>query len=192
MKLIKDSDEIKRMVEAGKWADKALEIGFNSIKEGISEEDIVAEIEYQLKKQGVKVWVIVIVTLFVIGLIGSLSDNISSNQTNNISSNITITESTQSSTSNNKPTETFTISDVNAEEDLLSYYITGIIVNNTNKDKSYVQVTFNLYDEDGNQVGTAIDSINNLKANGSWKFKAIALVEKEQIYGYELSEITSF
>ena len=54
MKLIKDSDEIKRMVEAGKWADKALEIGFNSIKEGISEEDIVAEIEYQLKKQGIK------------------------------------------------------------------------------------------------------------------------------------------
>lgn len=54
MKLIKDSDEIKQMLEAGKWADKALEIGFNSIKEGISEEEIVAEIEYQLKKQGIK------------------------------------------------------------------------------------------------------------------------------------------
>jgi Xaa-Pro dipeptidase len=54
MKLIKDADEIKKMIEAGKWADKALEIGFNSIKEGISEEEMVAEIEFQLKKQGVK------------------------------------------------------------------------------------------------------------------------------------------
>ncbi|MCA9766910.1 MAG: aminopeptidase P family protein [Carnobacterium sp.] len=54
MKLIKDSSEIKKMIEAGKWADKALEIGFNTIKEGISEEEIVAEIDYQLKKQGIK------------------------------------------------------------------------------------------------------------------------------------------
>lgn len=38
-------------MEAGKWADRALEIGFNTIKEGISEEEIVAEIEYQLKKK---------------------------------------------------------------------------------------------------------------------------------------------
>ena len=54
MKLIKDADEINKMIEAGKWADKALEIGFKSIKEGISEEEIVAEIEFQLKKQGIK------------------------------------------------------------------------------------------------------------------------------------------
>lgn len=54
MKLIKDADEINKMIEAGKWADKALEIGFKSIKEGVSEEEIVAEIEFQLKKQGIK------------------------------------------------------------------------------------------------------------------------------------------
>ncbi|MGB3160833.1 MAG: Xaa-Pro peptidase family protein [Carnobacterium sp.] len=54
MKVTKDSDELRRMIEAGKWADKALEIGFNSIKVGVTEEEIVAEIEYQLKKQGIK------------------------------------------------------------------------------------------------------------------------------------------
>lgn len=54
MKLIKMPDEIEKMMEAGKWADRALEIGFNTIKEGISEEEIVAEIEYQLKKEGIK------------------------------------------------------------------------------------------------------------------------------------------
>lgn len=54
MKLIKTSDEINKMMEAGKWADKAFEIGFKAIKEGISEEEIVAEIEYRLKKEGIK------------------------------------------------------------------------------------------------------------------------------------------
>ena len=54
MKLIKTTEEINKMMEAGKWADRAFEIGFNALKEGISEEEIVAEIEYQLKKEGIK------------------------------------------------------------------------------------------------------------------------------------------
>lgn len=54
MKLIKTKDEIQKMFEAGKWADKALEIGFKAIKEGIQEQEIVAEIEYELKKMGIK------------------------------------------------------------------------------------------------------------------------------------------
>lgn len=54
MKLIKTPEEIDKMMEAGKWADRAFEIGFNAIKEGISEEEIVAEIEYHLKKEGIK------------------------------------------------------------------------------------------------------------------------------------------
>ena len=54
MKLIKTTDEIQKMIEAGKWADKALEIGFKAIKEGVQEQEIVAEIEYELKKMGIK------------------------------------------------------------------------------------------------------------------------------------------
>lgn len=54
MKLIKTPDEINKMMEAGKWADRAFEIGFKAIKEGVSEEEIVAEIEYTLKKEGIK------------------------------------------------------------------------------------------------------------------------------------------
>lgn len=54
MKLIKTKDEIQKMIEAGKWADKALEIGFKAIKEGVQEQEIVAEIEYELKKMGIK------------------------------------------------------------------------------------------------------------------------------------------
>lgn len=54
MKVIKTAEEIQKMIEAGKWADKALEIGFNAIAEDVEEQEIVAVIEYELKKSGIK------------------------------------------------------------------------------------------------------------------------------------------
>jgi len=34
-----------------------------------------------------------------------------------------------------------------------------------------------LYDEDGNLIGNATDTISNLKPNETWKFKALILVD---------------
>lgn len=53
IRLIKNTDEIERMIAAGEAADKALEIGYTFLKEGITEQEVVAEIEYQLKKTGI-------------------------------------------------------------------------------------------------------------------------------------------
>lgn len=53
MQLVKTENEIEKLKVAGSWADVAFEIGFQAINEGISEQEIVAEIEYQLKKQGI-------------------------------------------------------------------------------------------------------------------------------------------
>lgn len=53
LQLIKTPAEIALLKEAGAWADKAFAIGFQQIKAGISEAEIVAEIEYQLRKQGI-------------------------------------------------------------------------------------------------------------------------------------------
>lgn len=53
MLLIKSETEKQLMMEAGDWADFAFEVGFNAIKNGAKEFDIVAEIEYQLKRKGV-------------------------------------------------------------------------------------------------------------------------------------------
>jgi len=50
--------------------------------------------------------------------------------------------------------------------------ITGTVINRRNRKLSYAQITFNLYDESGAQVGTAIANINGLEAGGKWKFKA--------------------
>lgn len=75
----------------------------------------------------------------------------------------------------------------------MSYTIEGTIKNNMDKQYSYVQVTFNLYDADGAQIGSAIDNINNLEANGLWKFKAIgSLGDGKAIASYKLVEITGW
>lgn len=70
-----------------------------------------------------------------------------------------------------------------------AFYIIGSIRNNTDKQYSYVQVTFNLYNEEGVQVGAAMDNINNLEANGTWKFKAIG-IPSEKVSTYKLTGIT--
>lgn len=90
-------------------------------------------------------------------------------------------------------TPDFTIEgDVTAgyDEIKFGYYIEGIVKNNTDKDKGYVQISFNLYDADGNQLGTALDNINNLKAGGTWKFKAMGM--GDGIESYEFAEIVGF
>lgn len=53
MQLRKTEQEIQTLIEAGNWADVAFETGFAAVKEGATEEEIVAEIEYQLKRKGV-------------------------------------------------------------------------------------------------------------------------------------------
>jgi hypothetical protein len=54
-------------------------------------------------------------------------------------------------------------------------YIVGIVKNNSSKEYSYVEIDFNLYDKDGNQVGSSLANINNLEPYGKWKFEAIIL-----------------
>ncbi len=53
MRLIKNEQELAFMKEAGFWADEALKIGAKALREGVTEMEVVAEIEYQLKKRGV-------------------------------------------------------------------------------------------------------------------------------------------
>jgi hypothetical protein len=54
-------------------------------------------------------------------------------------------------------------------------YISGIVRNNSDHRYSYVQINVPLYDAEGNQVGSALDNINDLNPGGTWKFKAIVL-----------------
>ena len=57
-------------------------------------------------------------------------------------------------------------------------YLVGTVKNNSDKQYSYVQVEFNLYDESGAQIGTTFANVNNLEAHGTWKFEAIVTEDK--------------
>lgn len=82
--------------------------------------------------------------------------------------------------------------EVTVEKDTFATYFVGVVVNNKSRDLTYVQITFNLYDKEGNLVGTALDNINNLKSGGTWKFKAMAFCDNDEIAGWELDSITGY
>ncbi len=74
-----------------------------------------------------------------------------------------------------------------------NYYsvtISGIAKNKTNKTYSYAAISYTILDEDGNQIGTAIDNISNLAAKGTWKFSAIGTVNSYPAK-YRLADITA-
>ncbi|MBU9712937.1 M24 family metallopeptidase [Evansella tamaricis] len=53
-RIIKSEKEIALLREAAKFADLGIEIGIESLEEGISEMEVLAKIEYELKKAGVR------------------------------------------------------------------------------------------------------------------------------------------
>lgn len=88
--------------------------------------------------------------------------------------------------------EKFTlVSDEKVTDSFGATYIEGEIKNNINKTYAYVQVTFNLYDANGAQIGTAMDNINNLESGSTWKYKAVGLVT-EDVASYKFVEITGW
>ncbi|MGB0088453.1 Xaa-Pro aminopeptidase. Metallo peptidase. MEROPS family M24B [Planifilum fulgidum] len=54
LRAIKDEEEIRRLAKAARLADYGVEIGIDALREGCTEIEIVAEIEYELKKKGVQ------------------------------------------------------------------------------------------------------------------------------------------
>ncbi|MDN6059739.1 MAG: Xaa-Pro peptidase family protein, partial [Lacticaseibacillus paracasei] len=52
-RLIKTPSEIKQMEAAGAQADRAFQAGFNAIKAGATEQEVAAEIDYAMMKEGV-------------------------------------------------------------------------------------------------------------------------------------------
>ena len=73
------------------------------------------------------------------------------------------------------------------------YTISGILKNNTDKTYSYAQICFNVYDKDGNQLGTAVANVNNLDGNGTWKFEAIPLtMDYDEIQSFKYIGVDAY
>ncbi|CEN87283.1 FxLYD domain-containing protein [Paraclostridium sordellii] len=132
-------------------------------------------------------WFFVLVFFIVVGVIDVAGKGDDSN------SNNTSTTSTKSVSKPAPKKEKFEIvGDLDSNSDQFANYITGVIKNNSGRDCTYVQVTFNLYDTDGNQVGTALANINNLEKDGTWKFKAMGMNVDGQVSSYKLADITGY
>jgi Xaa-Pro dipeptidase len=54
MRVVKDSSEISIIQRAAEMADFGVEVGKNALKEGITEMEVLAKIEYELKKKGIR------------------------------------------------------------------------------------------------------------------------------------------
>jgi Xaa-Pro dipeptidase len=54
MRVVKDENEIEIMRRAAKMADFGVEVGAAALKEGITEMEVLAKIEYELKKKGIR------------------------------------------------------------------------------------------------------------------------------------------
>ena len=48
-----------------------------------------------------------------------------------------------------------------------------------------------LYDQDGNQIGTAIDNISDLTPDSTWKYTAMTL-DTEQFASFELTSVDAW
>lgn len=106
--------------------------------------------------------------LFVISAVGSVSgdkkDNVSVSEKGNA------TQKTKETTKETK--KEYEIENVDIEKDEFSTYVTGVLKNNGGK-KGYVQITVPCYDKDGAKLGDALANVNDIEANGKWKFKAM-------------------
>lgn len=155
------------------------------------------------KKLGIgKIIGIIIVVFLVIGIVGSMGSEDSSSQNASTSAPQSASSSTTSAPETNQteeatepaqPAEKYTITGETLDtSNSFAAKITGTLTNNTEKEVSYIQVEYVLYDANGVQIGTAWANTSNLKAGGSWKFEAISTVEPAQVATFERADITGF
>lgn len=53
LRVVKNDEEIQKMIDSGRLADEALQIGIDSLQEGISEQEVAAIIDMEMKNRGV-------------------------------------------------------------------------------------------------------------------------------------------
>ena len=114
--------------------------------------------------------------LFVVLAVGSVpSGNKDNVEVKNNGSSQTTQPSERDSTEQQPQQETkkeYEISDVKMKSDQFATNITGVLQNNGGQ-KGYVQIMIPCYDKDGAKLGVALANVNDIEANGKWKFKAM-------------------
>lgn len=150
------------------------------------------------KKSGKGLAIAALIICVVSGVVVLATQTAYSNAIDEATSSTAVTASSADSGSDSSASSTaadadFVISDETLNKDSYSATVTGTLVNSSGNDKSYVSVSYNLYDKDGNLLGNAVAGANDLKAGASWKFEAYATVsDPKAVASFERSDVTSW
>lgn len=86
----------------------------------------------------------------------------------------------------------YSIADEQMTGDDYTTTISGTFTNLTDSQLGYVSISYNLFDADGNQIGTAYANTSNLDAGGTWKFEAVGMYGQAKVASYKLADVTGF
>ena len=86
----------------------------------------------------------------------------------------------------------YSIADEQMTGDDYTTTISGTFTNLTDSQLGYVSISYNLFDADGNQLGTAYANASNLDAGGTWKFEAVGMYGQAKVASYTLADVTGF
>jgi len=139
-------------------------------------------------------WVLIVIAVVAVGSTGGSDSSTEVNSDNG--TNSATTDTNKNVVEKKEKFEVVNgVEGITVEQDMFSTYFTGVVQNNTDKEYSYVQIEISLYDAEGALLGTALDNVNNLEANGKWKFKAMSFLTSEQnaeIASYKITDITGW
>ena len=140
-------------------------------------------------KRGTPTWVIVLivamVVLFYVGFIGlcifvSDDSDVKTNKNGSVSiddGQLTIEKGTKGY----------------YDEKTDNFYIIGTLTNNSSDDYDYVTINYHVSDKDGNILGNATDSIDNLEKGKSWKFKVVyENVDAKEVKNFKINNVTTY
>lgn len=86
----------------------------------------------------------------------------------------------------------YSITDEQLAEENYVTQITGTFTNTSGKELDYVQLSYNLYDSDGAQIGTAYANTTHLANGAVWKFEAYCTKDADEIASYQLTDVTAY
>ncbi|WP_293845495.1 FxLYD domain-containing protein [uncultured Parolsenella sp.] len=99
---------------------------------------------------------------------------------------------TASTSAESGAADKYSIADEQMTSDDYTTTISGTFTNLTDSQLGYVSVGYNLFDADGNQLGTAYANTSNLDAGGTWKFEAVGMYGQAKVASYKLADVTGF
>ncbi len=86
--------------------------------------------------------------------------------------------------------ENLAIVKVEDSNDRFYHYITGTIYNRADRERTLLKITFTLYDEAGNEIGTKSDYLSVLESGHYWEFEV--LVPEENVASYSFTELRAY